>query len=107
VRMSSASRTGMLSLKDERLIDIKWKVGSLGLAEIRVVAATADAAPIRAGPQLHCTFLPMLFGGNYRLLLLPCIAYSVQKWSYSGGKRSRGTRRNMGWIGRGVDGSMK
>ncbi len=59
--MSSASRTGRLSLKESRLIEIKSKVGSLGLAEIRAVAATAEAAPIRAELQLHFTFFSMDF----------------------------------------------
>ncbi|WVZ01901.1 hypothetical protein V8G54_022707 [Vigna mungo] len=43
----------------ERFMDMRWKVGSFGLAEIRAVAATADAAPIIAELQLHFTFLPI------------------------------------------------
>lgn len=58
--MSSASRSGRLSLKEVKLIDIKWKVGSLGFADTIAVAATADAAPMIAELQLHFIFLPML-----------------------------------------------
>jgi hypothetical protein len=40
------------------LIDIKWQVGSLGLAEIRAIATTIKAAPIRAGPSSIVLFVP-------------------------------------------------
>jgi len=40
-------------------MDMRWNVGSFGLAEIMAVAATADAAPIIAELQLHFIFLPI------------------------------------------------
>lgn len=66
VRMSSASTTGGLSLKEVNLIEIKWKVGSLGFAEMIAVAATADAAPTRAELQLQLRFFPIFFAGGRR-----------------------------------------
>lgn len=57
VRRSSASKRGKLSLKEVKDMDMRWNVGSLGFAEIRAEAATADAAPISAELQLHFTFL--------------------------------------------------
>ena len=63
--MSSTSRTGRLSLNEVRLIDITWKVGSFGFAEISADAAAADAAPIMAELQFHFTFLPIIFTPNY------------------------------------------
>ena len=57
--MTSASRTGKLNLKEVRLIEMRWKAGSLGFAFMRAAAAVADAAPIRAEVQLHFTVLPM------------------------------------------------
>ena len=62
VRISSASMWGKLSLKEVRLMEIRWKVGSLGFALKRAVAAVAVAAPIKAEVQLHFTFLPIVFG---------------------------------------------
>ena len=63
--MRSASITGRLSLKEVRLMDTNWKVGSRGLPRIIAAAAVADAAPTRAEVQLHFTFLPMVCGGIY------------------------------------------
>lgn len=59
VSRTSASRRGRLSLREVKFMDMRWNVGSFGLAEIRAVAATADAAPIIAELQLHFTFLPI------------------------------------------------
>lgn len=59
VSINSASRTGRLSLSEVRSMEIRWKVGSFGLALRREVAAAADAAPIKAELQLHFTFWPM------------------------------------------------
>ena len=60
VRISSASITGKLNLKEVRLIEMRWKAGSLGLAMTRAAAAVADAAPTSADVQLHFTVLPMI-----------------------------------------------
>lgn len=64
--MSSASTTGGFSLKEVNLIEIRWKVGSLGLAETIAVAAIADAAPTRADPQLQLQlrFFSIFFAGG-------------------------------------------
>lgn len=59
VSINSASRTGRLSLSEVRSMEIRWKVGSFGLALRREVAAAADAAPIKAELQLHFTFWPI------------------------------------------------
>ncbi|GLU19168.1 hypothetical protein SLE2022_354320 [Rubroshorea leprosula] len=59
VRRSSASRTGRLSLKEVRPMEMRWKVGSFGFALRSTVTAVADAAPIKAEVQLHLAFLPM------------------------------------------------
>lgn len=66
VRISSASMWGSLSLKEVRLMEMRWKVGSLGFALRRAATAVAEAAPMNAEVQLHFTFLPMGFDGNYR-----------------------------------------
>lgn len=65
VSINSASRTGRLSLSEVRSMEIRWKVGSFGLALRREVAAAADAAPIKAELQLHFTFWPMEPIDNY------------------------------------------
>lgn len=70
VSISSASRTGRLSLSEVRSMEIRWKVGSFGLALRREVAAAADAAPIKAELQLHFTFCPMEPIDNYTVMPL-------------------------------------
>lgn len=59
VSINSASRTGRFSFSEVRSMEIRWKVGSFGLALRREVAAAAVAAPIAAELQLQLTFLPM------------------------------------------------
>ena len=59
VSIKSVSIIGNLSLNEDKLILIKWNVGSFGLALIRATAAVAVAAPTKAEVQLHFTFLPM------------------------------------------------
>lgn len=68
--MTSASRTGMLNLNEVRLIETRWKVGSLGFADRRAVAATAEAAPIKAELQLHFTSLGLAMYGVLMNLLV-------------------------------------
>lgn len=68
VRMTSASRTGNLSLNEVSLIEINWNVGSFGFAVTRAAVAVAATAPIKAEFQLHFTFLPMTFFVNYSIL---------------------------------------
>lgn len=71
VSINSASRTGRLSLSEVRSMEIRWKVGSFGLALRREAAAAADAAPIKAEHQLHFTFWSIDPIENYNLC--PCI----------------------------------
>lgn len=56
VSISSASRTGRFSFSEVRSMEIRWNVGSFGLALRSEAAAVADAAPIKAELQLHFTF---------------------------------------------------
>lgn len=45
-------------MKEVKSMEMRWKVGSFGFAERRAVAATADAAPMKAEVQFHVfTFL--------------------------------------------------
>lgn len=62
IRISSASRTGRLSLKDVRLMDINSNDGSLGLAAIMAAAAAADAVPMSAELHMNLALLPMNYG---------------------------------------------
>lgn len=47
------------------MIEMRWKLGSLGFDDKSAVMARADAAPIAAEVQLHLTFLPMECQLNY------------------------------------------
>lgn len=58
VSINSASRTGRLSLSEVRSMEIRWKVGSFGLALRREVAAAADAAPLRLSSNSILPFGP-------------------------------------------------
>lgn len=61
VRIISASMTGKLSLKEVRLMDMRWKVGSRGFRDIIAPTAVAVTAPANAEVQLHFAFWPMVF----------------------------------------------
>ncbi|KAL4318507.1 hypothetical protein GQ457_18G006220 [Hibiscus cannabinus] len=53
---------GDVGVGDEvSLMEMRWKVGSLGLALMRAVAAIAEAAPTKAEVQLQLTFLGIGF----------------------------------------------
>ncbi|CAL5357193.1 unnamed protein product [Camellia sinensis] len=93
VRMSSTSRTGRLSLKEVRLMEITSKVGSLGLPLINAAAAAADAAPTRAEDQLHITLLPMFFRENYASTTVWSLCFAERDSAWSAMKRARERQR--------------
>ncbi|KAK8661195.1 hypothetical protein V6N13_052093 [Hibiscus sabdariffa] len=64
VRVRSALMLERLILKEVSLMEMRWKVGSLGLALMRAVAAIAEAAPTKAEVQLQLTLLGIGFCGN-------------------------------------------
>lgn len=69
-------------------MDMSWKVGSLGLAPTRAMAAVAEAAPIRAEVQFHFTFLPMTYACIYSLL------HGLLLSSDTAARRDRGLPKN-------------
>lgn len=64
VRVRSALMLERLILKEVSLMEMRWKVGSLGLALMRAAAAVAEAAPINAEVQLQFTFLAVGCGAS-------------------------------------------
>lgn len=64
VRVRSALMLERLILKEVSLMEMRWKVGSLGLALMRAAAAVAEAAPINAEVQLQFTLLAVGFGAR-------------------------------------------
>lgn len=95
VSISSASRTGRFSFSEVRSIEIRWNVGSFGLALRREAAAVADAAPIKAELQLHFTFWSL--DPIAKLQSMP-LRFEEEKFDFQLCRPERGRYRDRGAI---------